>query len=341
MYARSSSWLVATGGVAMTRPFDFQVSVVECPNCGAPVSSELSRGQVNCSYCNVAILIRRSARPGGGMGPVAPAAAQSAAAAEEGRYDSRQLLKRLDIGLDYGEIRAAFNEARGRILAGRAKPQDEYVVWAGALFLAPKADAAGDQRAHRAVLETALQTVPDPGYQAILCCRLARAAAQVGDTGSAEGWIAAATIEHPVAEVTTEQLVARAWVKLHAADYQGALAIIGRRHGDVSLSRSGRVIEAQTRIHALERLGELEAARQEFKRASRSFGKRVLLGWLTRHGLAPRIRARPPTTLGQWLWRIVTLGLALAVIIHLILSRLTPAEPAAGPARPGSSTHVR
>jgi hypothetical protein len=162
----------------------------------------------------------------------------------------------------------------------------------------------------RAVLESALETVRQPAYRALVLGRLARLAAFEGAPELAERWLAAMP-ELRVAELDTDVRVARAAIARAKGDSKAVLEALGPEQSFVGASRT---VAMALRVDAHERLGDLREARRIYRRGSRgnafAFGAAI-----NTFELAPRTRKRTVVVgvvaIGILLLAFFALGLAL------------------------------
>ena len=162
----------------------------------------------------------------------------------------------------------------------------------------------------RAVLESALETVREPAYRALVLGRLARLAAFEGAPELAERWLSAMP-ELRVAELDTDVRVARAAVARAKSDPKAVLEALGPEPAFVGASRT---VAMALRVDAHERLGDLREARRVYRRGSRgnafAFGAAI-----NTFELAPRTRKRTVVVgvlaIGVLVLAFLALGLAL------------------------------
>jgi len=139
----------------------------------------------------------------------------------------------------------------------------------------------------RAVLESALETVREPVYRAIVLGRLARLAAFEGAPDLTERWLAALP-EARVAELDTDVRVARAAMARAKGDPKAVLDVLGPEQGFVGASRN---VAMALCADAYERLGDMREARRVYRRGSRGQAL-AFSSAIATFELAPRTRKR-------------------------------------------------
>src|SRR5262249_27649000 len=129
-----------------------------------------------------------------------------------------------------------------------------------ALQLADAEDRAGSPARARAVLETALEALPDDGHRHMVFCRMAMAAARGGGIGSAEAWLGLCDPAAEVAELDSAYREAAAFLRRAKGDPTSVLAIIGTRADEMPTAPSFVVRFHMLRSDALEALERYDAA---------------------------------------------------------------------------------
>lgn len=262
----------------MTTVFDFTVRAIACINCGAPQQVPPGGGTVECSHCRSTLVIEprrhEAALP---ERPPLPAAA----------YDLQGFLRSSGMdGKPWSEslpvFRAMWDEARRH-----PEHEDGVPLFGATLMLATGYGAQGDQPSRRAVLETAVELLPDRGHRCIVRCHLARAANRLGEREAARAWLAQCD-PRGLAEVVADEIrVSEASLANGRGDHARVVELVPAARATGASASLG----AQLRIDSLEHLGRDAEARAELAIAIERHGAEVVLGWMAVNELAPRTRA--------------------------------------------------
>jgi hypothetical protein len=150
------------------------------------------------------------------------------------------------------EVKQSWVEARKRLDAAPSFPRSERLFFLTVL-LSPRLGA----RARRAVLETAIERLPDEGHRHIVRCMLARQAAGEGDVRAAEEWLAACHPRPADLAMDTAYRLAAATLAARLGRDEEVLSLLAE---DVPLFELHAVDCALLRIHFLDRVGRREEA---------------------------------------------------------------------------------
>ena len=291
----------------MTRAFDFEIRVLCCLQCGAPVDVPLEGGEVVCDYCRSPMTVERRK-------PAVDAAA--ATGDEEERLESlrRQQhtppseltysLRRVPPGLEeFSRLRSfdegsverleeAWRDALARLSADDGSATEHEIWWLGSL-LSQHLGATDHPRRRRAVLETCAERLSDPGYQHMVYAELARAAVHLGDATSGEGWLGRCTPDPADLSLDSAWRLGRASVARARGRLAEVLNLVGPHPGATPVAPHDALLFAAYRIDALEGLGRLAQAWTVFMGATRDarYGPAVKAA-LASNRFAPRTLAR-------------------------------------------------
>ena len=108
----------------------------------------------------------------------------------------------------------------------------------------------------------------DAGFRQLATCRLAGQARHAGDLAAAEGWLRQCDPVSPDLALDTAYRIAKAGAELGRHDDRRALETLGARAGVVPISLSWKPAAQMLRVHALERVGEQDAADAEYNEAT-------------------------------------------------------------------------
>lgn len=247
---------------------DPELRVLECTECGEPVWGRPTTNvlEATCGYCSVENLRELAPPPKVG--------------ADEEPYRKSPPRGSKRVELDFSapppgvgrvatapQLRAVIAAAKAEL--GTDAPDrdaaEHRLVWAAFaltnLFLKKK-----DVMRARALLESTQELALHPVRRALVTARLARTAAFAGANEVAERWLARVPSDIRVAEVSGEARLARVMLLRASGDGAAMLEALG---AEESWPSAARHLAMALRCDALERTGELRAARQTYRRGAR------------------------------------------------------------------------
>lgn len=249
---------------ANLRPFAYEIVVVCCWQCGAPVVGAAAGGVVACPGCQSQNTLR--ARQDYLPPPMsrAPGPQDPALRAQDGRA----LLPPPSIAFLWegnalpphrmNEAWMAWQHARRRAAQGDPSAGEEITMLAREL--ANAAEQSGDRLRARALLESSLEVAPFPRHRAVLLGSLARAAVRAGDGESAFRFWQHFDGASPDLESDSEWRVTTAVVATVRGDYATVLQAIGATFEQLAIQDALDPQAAIFRANALERSGQLALA---------------------------------------------------------------------------------
>jgi hypothetical protein len=245
-----------------TTVFNFELRVIACQVCGAPVEVGEAGGAKACSYC------------GSSQEPAAraQAVARSAAMPEPERLDRlrSQLGKPTRVPQPLADLFVGFrllpwkvSEALGRwrrLLADAQRdPEVEGALERLTRALASHFGQEGDPMRERALLQAALEAVRTPRHRQSLLAALSRAACRVGDAAAAESWLRMCDPTSSNLEIDSVYRATRALVATYGQQHEEVLQVLGAG-GEAPISDEYQVPCAVLLGNALERLGRVDEA---------------------------------------------------------------------------------
>jgi hypothetical protein len=249
------------------RPFAYETTVVLCWTCGAPVTATPAGSNGNCAACGNPAPTRPRQQvlpPPQGRTPGAQDPALRA-------QDHRPLLPPPGIAFLFegggiaahriAEAQMAWQGARRRAAQGEAAAGEEVVMLAREL--ASAAENGGDALRARGLLEASLEVVQFPRHRAVLLGALIRAAVRAGDTEAALRWWQHFEGSAPDLETDSEWRVSTAVVATARGDFNTVLAALGRTFEEIAIQDALDPQAALFRANALEKSGQLPAARAQ------------------------------------------------------------------------------
>lgn len=294
-----------------TTSFDIAVRTLECSRCGGPIAAPLAGARTTCRYCSAENVIAGRTRRG------LTAVGQPSLGDEVARRS--RLQAQVDHPLpgnpydmrapppgwgpadatDLQRLRQAWKTAKPSAAGARLPAEQRNLLWL-ALHLADAEVRARNGLASRAVLETALDLLPDAGHRQMILCRMVVEAVREGDLGAAEAWLAECDPAPEVLDVDGAHREAKAWVARGKRDPHGMLLVLGSTAAEVPTAQGSKLELAALRADALESLGRVPDAYAELRAAwggkegiaehvdDKSAERDALLAQVAADGLAPR-----------------------------------------------------
>jgi hypothetical protein len=171
-------------------------------------------------------------------------------------------------------VRQGWEKTRAVVMANPgANPAADEHLFRLAIFIAERYREAEDHVRARAMLETALGLLADQDLRDMLRCRLARAAALMGDRDSALGWLSDVNARPIHLEPDIEYRTARALAAHLEGQPHSVLSLLGRQDGELPLPAS--LLLSCVRAHALAALGDATTACSVIASATLTWGKRA------------------------------------------------------------------
>ncbi|MEJ7731576.1 MAG: hypothetical protein WKG00_20480 [Polyangiaceae bacterium] len=261
-----------------TTSFDIAVRTLECSRCGGPIAAPLAGARTTCRYCGAENVIagrtRRGLTTAGQPSLGDEVARRSRLQAQVDHplpgnpYDMRQLPPGWAPGDEtrLDRLRDAWKTAKASAAGARLPAQQRALLWL-ALRLADAEHRGRNGLASRAVLETALDLLPDAGHRQMVLCRMVVEAAREGDLAAAEAWLAECDPAPEVLDVDGVHRAAQAWVARGKRDPLGMLAVVGATAAEVPTAPGCAVDLAALRADALESMSRIPEAYAELKAA--------------------------------------------------------------------------
>lgn len=258
----------------MTRDaYTTKLRVLLCPNCAATISSASEGGRYRCEYCGAIGVIDARIDAHAGHAPIDEAARLAGLRLqfEQGHLASpyspylvpKDVLHLLELRPPASDApwRKAWKRAVEK-LAHKASKTAQRRVYCLANMVSTAVLSLGqtDPLRARAVLETAIELLPDAGYKQIFRCDLVSSALRAGDLASAQTWLAGCDPHAHNLTVDTNYRVAAARIHCARGEWAPMLALLGREPDEIPIEWSCDVLAGLLRVHALEAVGERAAA---------------------------------------------------------------------------------
>lgn len=247
----------------------YAVRVLLCADCGAPYEALPTAGDARCEHCGVTHRLTDRDETLAHVGADLDEQARIAAlrAMPSGRTIIPKRFERLLSIKEWGEqerkfVNDTWKEAYDAIANGKRSEGWELSLFTATWYqFTTEMDASPTER--RARTESALEVLTDPRYRTILHCKLAGAAARVGDVDSAERWLAPCDGRATDLRVHSEYCSARAIIALRRGDHDGVHRAIGAVPGEVPLHDSYVSYLGVLRAHAHQELGHIDRATEQ------------------------------------------------------------------------------
>lgn len=271
--------------------YSHTLRILSCQGCGAPLDATIDGGRFECGFCGVfQVLERRDETSDLAQASARPDISESErhtrlrAQDEAGTplppsvrpflVDGRLPPSRVQ------DAKAAWIEARRKLSLAASFPIAEKLFHL-TLVLAPHAE----ERERRATLETAVEVLPDPGHRHVLRCMLAQLAALAGGADAAEQWLAPCDRRPLDLLMDSAYRVAASSLASIRGDHTAVLEALGHTANDVPLARASTAAATYLRCDALERLGDLDSARNELRAHASVVGLTALRAQMREIGL--------------------------------------------------------
>ncbi len=298
-----TGWREASPGVVVTAAYDVAARVVECANCGAPLTVQ-NADAATCAYC--AVECRVGPRPNDRRQPLSPAQevarlaqlkAQQSHTIPGHIYDLSGLPPALmfagataEARTDLVVLHRLWNHARA--VASEGLEAQRALCWV-AVHAARLLSASEQREGARAKLETALNHLTDPGHRSLVRAELCVEAVASGELAAARGWLSECDPAPEVLELDSALRYASARVCLAENDPTRALALVGSEAGALPVDKHMAALFLLVRIQALELSRNFADAKSKWQKYLRNADEAQLIATAQAHGLAAHTRLEP------------------------------------------------
>ena len=245
--------------------FSFQLRVLSCANCGAPVQIEAAGGTLICDFCNAPndIIPRDDTQDA----VRAPAASKAERLAKLRMHQAQYTpvppsLAHLANG-DVSDARVleqreeAWREARRECMQNESERGAHERLFYLTLLICPMLRHQDQLMKLRCLIETTLEHLKDNHYRQVLYGMLAQEAARDGEVEAADQWLLLTTPHSENLLADTAYRVACALIATYRANYDRVLAVLGRSDDDVPIAPEQRWICLLLRANALGNVGQV------------------------------------------------------------------------------------
>lgn len=266
-----------------TTLYSHSLRILACQGCGAPLEAAVQGGSFGCTYCGaVNRLAARDERRDLERAREALSISESErySRLREQEYAGELLPAAIDgmVTADGSLAPESIEEAKREWLSARAELEaaPSFPIQERFFHLTVLLAPHFAERARRAVLETAAETLTDDRHRHVLRCLLATHAAREGDTLAAEEWLSTCNPRSVDLTMDSSHRLASATLSSARGDYAQTLAILGVRDDDVPITARAHLPCALLRIDALERSGRIEEATEKLRELLDEYGEDTL-----------------------------------------------------------------
>ncbi len=281
----------------MKTVFSFEIRVVTCNACGAPIAVGEAGGRQDCSHCGGSQDAEAASRA------VTRSAAMPEAErlerlrqADRGSVRPPKAVEHLFAGLELlpwkmGDALARWKTARVEA-DGNHDYQVERLLHRLSVALADHFEDEGDPLRARSLLEAALDATQEPVFRQMLCGALCRSACRAGDLQAAESWLGLCDPTSIELRADTAYRLARASIDTAQRRHDAVLAVLGRAPGSVPFYNEYEGLCVALQANAFENLGRVDlavAALDAFNQNSSPFERYLCAQFIASNaGLCPR-----------------------------------------------------
>lgn len=268
--------------------YGYDMRIVACAQCAAPIEGTLHGGTVTCSYCQAPNQIApRDERVDHQMVQQAPQMSEAQRFERLRQQDGKPLMPppSLQAFLQGGglaehmlpAVKEQWKMAKHEVAQGGGYQAAERLYFATFMLRGPLIKQRRDMEV-RAMIESALDVLTEPRHRAVLHGMMARDAARMGDPTAGDKWLALMPATSDDLHIDTAYRITRAYVSTAKHDFNTVLQMLGQRRDDVPIADGQDELAAVLRANAFERMGRAQEALQELQRIMASPPHAQLVG---------------------------------------------------------------
>ena len=270
-----------------TTLFRYDVRILMCEQCGAPLDAASEGGNVACRFCRATNRIGRRNVTMVGASPNKPRLSEPERLMRLRAQDGRPMLPPPGVQHLFGpggsiepwrvqEAITVWQQTRNEVRATGSPEAAERLHFL-TLVLSGMFGAQGEAHRQRALLESALDVAMLPRHRQSLFSALSRCAVRDGDLQAAESWIAACDPVSDELESDSDYRLARAYIDTVRGNFPMVISVLGAGPTDVPIHDAADGVCAILRANALERMGRLQEAVMMLKHFKQKAGDRMAM----------------------------------------------------------------
>ncbi len=250
--------------------FSYQLRVLLCPQCGAPVEVSPAGGASPCRFCGAHAEVGvRDDSLDAVLRPQRQAVSEEERASRLRMQAGKPLIPPGNIlhlfeagslaPWRVAEAVTIWQSARKESQA-TGQPEAGQTVYFLAMALSSVYGDQSDTARQRAVLESSLEALRLPRHRQALRCMLSRLACRSGDAAAAEQWLAPCDAASDDLEMDTPYRFARSVIATAKSDWPTVVTLLGRGANDVPILDAMEPVCVALRANGVERMGDLQGA---------------------------------------------------------------------------------
>jgi len=247
--------------------FGYEVRVLMCRECGAPLEAETAGGSFRCDYCGVTNRIMpRQSEARLSHGALSEQDRMARLWAQNGRpIPPPASVKGL---LFQGEVLASklkeaieiFNRTRGEVESSSDYAASERLTFL-TLILYNHYVKANDTKQQRAILESAVEAFKLPHHKQFVLGILSRSAVKDGDLQAAKDWLRTCDPHSDDLRADTTYRIGQALIDTAEGRFDNVHKLLGEGQSDVPIADGYHPLAAILRANAWEKRGHVDTAR--------------------------------------------------------------------------------
>jgi len=266
----------AGGGGGSKTAYGYDMRVLSCAQCGAPVQGTLHGGTFQCGYCQAQNqLAPRDERMDHQVVQQAPQMTEAQRFERLRQQDGKPLMPPPSLqpymqggGLAEHMIPAVQDQwrmAKQEVGQGGGFQAAERLYFATLMLRGPLSKQGRDLEV-RAMIETALEVLTEPRHRAVMHGFMARDATRLGDPEAGEKWLSLMPPQSDDLHIDSAFRITRAYVSTAKNDFNTVLQVLGQRRDDIPIADGQDELAAVMRANAFEKLGRGQEASAELQR---------------------------------------------------------------------------
>lgn len=270
-----------------TTLFRYDVRILMCEQCGAPLDAAPEGGHVACRFCQARNQIGRRNVTMVGASPNRPRLSEPERIMRLRAQDGRPMVPPVGVQHLFGpagtiepwrvqEALAVWQQTRSEVRTTGSPDAAERLHFL-TIVLSSMFGTQGEAHRQRALLESALDVAALPRHRQSLFSALSRCAVRDGDLAAAESWIAACDPVSDELESDSDYRLARAYIDTVRGNFPMVISVLGAGPQDVPIHDAADGVCAILRANALERMGRGQEAVAMLRHFKQKAGDRMAM----------------------------------------------------------------